>query len=156
MRAVLRAILGKMASIFPKFSRRPLKIPKSEFYTLKIRRAYHTITLLWKCCPPPPPPPGGQHKNHYEQCIKTLKEKRDIPRDLHIQEILSVYHTMTHQPHESVADFTHRFSETQDELDKLIPEIKMTAGKEIELIFAAKFRKNSFPENSNLTNCKTL
>ena len=58
---------------------------------------------------------------------------------------------MAHQPHESVADFTHRFSETQHELDKFIPGIHKTTGKEIELIFAAKFRKNSFPENSNLT-----
>ena len=57
---------------------------------------------------------------------------------------------MTHQPHESVADFTHRFSEIQHELDKLISGIHKTAGKEIELIFAAKFRKNSFPENSNV------
>ena len=77
-----------------------------------------------------------------------MKENRGIPRDQQIRELLSVYHTMTHQPHESVADFTHRFSETQHELDKLIPGIHKTA--------AAKFRKNSFPENSNLTNCKTL
>ena len=85
-----------------------------------------------------------------------MKEKRGIPRDQQIRVLLSVYHTMIHQPHVSVADFTHRFSETQHELDKLIPRIHKTAGKEIELIFAAKFRKNSFPENSNLTNCKTL
>ena len=85
-----------------------------------------------------------------------MKEKRGISRDQQIGELLSVYHTMTHQPHESVADFTHRFSEIQHELDKLIPGIHKTAGKEIELIFAAKFRKNSFPENSNLTNWKTL
>ena len=85
-----------------------------------------------------------------------MKEKRGIPRDQQIRELLSVYHKMTHQPHESVADFTHRFSETQHELDKLIPGIHKTAGKEIEHIFAAKFRKNSFLENSNLTNCKTL
>ena len=105
---------------------------------------------------PPPPGGGGGYKNHYEQCIKILKEKRGIPRDQQVPELLSVYHTMTHQPLESVADFTHRFSETQDELDKLIPGIHKTAGKEIERIFAVKFRKNSFPENSNLTNCKTL
>ena len=43
---------------------------------------------------------------------------------------------MTQQPNESVADFAHRFSETQHELDKLIPGIHKTAGKEIELIFA--------------------
>ena len=74
---------------------------------------------------------------------QTLKEKRGIPRDQQIRELLSVYHTMTHQPHESVADFTHRFSGThvQHELDKLIPGIHKTACKEIELIFAAKFRE---------------
>ena len=85
-----------------------------------------------------------------------MKEKRGIPRYQQIRELSSVYHMMTHQPHESVADFTHRFSETQHELGKLIPRIHKTAGKEIEHIFAVKFRKNSFPENSNLTNCKTL
>ena len=83
----------------------------------------------------PPPPGEEQYKNHCEQCIKTLKEKRGIPRDQQIREFLSVYHTMTHQPHESVADFTHRFSETQHELEKLIPGIHETAGKEIELIY---------------------
>ena len=77
-----------------------------------------------------------QYKKHYEQCIKTLKEKRGIPCDQQIRELLSVYHTMTQQPNESVADFTHRFSETRHKLDKLIPEIHKTAGKEIELIFA--------------------
>ena len=141
-----------MASIFQKFSRRPEKIPKSKFYTLKIRRAYPSLYSGSARSPPPP----GEYKNHCEQCIKTLKENRGVPRDQQIRELLSVYHTMTHQPHESVADFTHRFSETQYELDKLIPGIHKTAGKGIELIIAAKLRKNSFPENSNLTNCKTL
>ena len=51
---------------------------------------------------------------------------------------------MTYQPHESVADFTHRFSEIQHELDKLIPGIDETAGKEIELIFAANFERTRF------------
>ena len=85
-----------------------------------------------------------------------MKEKLGIPRDQQIRELLSVYHTITRQPHESGADFTHRFSETRHELDKLIPGIHKTAGKEIELTFAARFRKNSFPENSKLINCKTL
>ena len=87
---------------------------------------------------------------------QNFERKGSIPRDQQILELLSVYHTMTHQPHESVADFTHQFSETQHELDKLIPGIHKTAGKEIKLLFAAKFQKNSFPDNSNLTNCKTL
>ena len=62
-----------------------------------------------------------------------MKEKRGIPRDQQIRELLSVYHMMIQQPNESVA---HRFSETQHERDKLIPGIRKTAGKEIELIFA--------------------
>ena len=77
-----------------------------------------------------------QYRKHYEHCIKTLKEKCGIPRDQQIRELLSVYHTMTQQPNESVADFAHRLSETQHELDKLIPGIHKTARKEIELIFA--------------------
>ena len=48
---------------------------------------------------------------------------------------------MTHQPHESVADFTHRFSETQHELDNLIPGIHKTAGKEIELYICSEISK---------------
>ena len=35
-----------------KFSRRPQKIPKSVFYTLKDTTSI-PITLLWKCPPPP-------------------------------------------------------------------------------------------------------
>ena len=50
-----------------------------------------------------------QYKKHYEQCIKTLKEKHGIPCDQQIRELLSVYHIMTQQPNESVTDFTHRF-----------------------------------------------
>ena len=45
---ILRAVLGKMASIFQqKSSRRPYKISKSEFYTLKNMTSI-PITLLWK------------------------------------------------------------------------------------------------------------
>ena len=53
-----------------------------------------------------------QYKNNYEHCIKTLIEKRGIPQDQQIRELLLVYHTMTQQPNKSVADFAHRFSET--------------------------------------------
>ena len=51
LRAVFNDVLEKMASIFQKFSRRPLKIPKSEFYTLK-NTTNIPITLLWKSPPP--------------------------------------------------------------------------------------------------------
>ena len=76
------------------------------------------ITLLWKS----PPPPRGRNKNHYEQCIKTLKEKCGIPHDQQIRELLSVYHTMTHQPHESVADFTIDFQKHNMNLINLFQE----------------------------------
>ena len=70
-----------------------------------------------------------------------MKEKRGIPRDQQIRELLSVYHTMTHQPHESVADFTHRFSETQHELDILISGIHKTAGKENQAYICSEILK---------------
>ena len=92
----------------------------------------------------PPAPGGGQYKNQYEQCIKTLKEKRGIPRGQQVRELLSVYHMMTHQPHESVSDFTHPFSETQHELDKLIPRIHKTAGKESNLYLQRNFERTCF------------
>ena len=72
---------------------------------------------------------------------QTLKEKRGIPLDQQIRELLSVYYTMTQQPHESVADFTHRFLETQHELDRLIPGIYKTAGKEIESYICSEILK---------------
>ena len=140
-----------MASIFQTFFKRPYKNTKIRILYPK-KYDEHTYHLILEV----PPGRGAQYKNHYEQCIKTLKEKRGIPPDQQIRELLSVYHTMTHQPHESVADFTYRFLETQHELDKLIPGIRKPVGKEIVLLLAAKLRKNSFPENSNLTNCKTL
>ena len=131
--AIFRAVLGKWLP----FSKNFPKDPKNNKIRILYPKRYdeHTYYFTLEV----PPPRGGQYKNHYEQCIKTLKEKRGIPRDQQIRELLSVYHTMTHQPHESVADFTHRFSETQRELDKLIPGIHKAAGKEIELIFATKF-----------------
>ena len=47
---------------------------------------------------------------------------------------------MCQQANESVADFAHRFRETQHELEKLLPPIHRTPDKdgntELELIFA--------------------
>ena len=97
-----------------------------------------------------------QYKNNYEQCIKTLKEKRGIPRDQQIRELLLVYHTMTQQPNKSVADFAHRFSETQHELDKLIPGIHKTSGQEIKLIFAFVNKLRSEISNDKLQEIRDL
>ena len=65
-------------------------------------------------------------------CIETLKEKRGLPKDQQIHELLETYYTMKQNPRESVADFAHRFCETQHNLDKLIPKIH----SELELLYA--------------------
>ena len=98
---LFESYFGKNGFHFPKIFQKTLKNTKIR---ILYRRAY--LSLYFGSAPRPPPP-GGQYKNHYEQCIKTLKEKRGIPCYQQIREILSVYHTMTHRPHESVADFTH-------------------------------------------------
>ena len=56
----------------------------------------------------------------YEMCVTTLKAKRSKPQDQQLQELLSIYYTMRQQNDESVADFAHRFTETQNELEKLL------------------------------------
>ena len=66
-----------------------------------------------------------------------MKAKRGVPTDQQIRELLGQYYTMKQQPRESVADFSHRFSEVQHELEKLIPGIhRTTDGTELELIHA--------------------
>ena len=62
----------------------------------------------------------------YAQCVTALKAKRGKPRDQQLWELLSTSHTMCQQRQESVADFAHRFTETQNELEKLLPKIYRT------------------------------
>ena len=62
----------------------------------------------------------------YAQCVTALKAKRGKPRDQQLWELLSTYYTMSQQRQESVADFAHRFTETQNELEKLLPKIYRT------------------------------
>ena len=74
-----------------------------------------------------------------------MKEKRGIPRDQQIRELLSVYHTMTHQPHESVADFTHRFSETGNmNLRNLFQEFIRPPAKKSNLYLQRNFERTRF------------
>ena len=87
----MRAILGKNSFHFPKKIPEDLKIPKSEFDTLKDTTSIPINFTLEV----PPEGGGGQYKNHYEQCIKTLKEKLGIPRDQQIREPLSVIYDDT-------------------------------------------------------------
>ena len=97
------------------------------------------MTLLWKCLPP-----GGQYKNHYEQCIKTLKEKRGIPRDQRIRELSSVYHTMTHQPDESVADSPIDFQKHNMNLINLFQEFIRPPAKKSNLYLQRNFERTRF------------
>ena len=62
----------------------------------------------------------------YETCVTALKAKRGKPRDQQQRELLSAYYTMRQQNDESVADFAHRFTETQNELEKLLANIHRT------------------------------
>ena len=86
-----------------------------------------------KCSP-------SEFQQLYEACINALKAKRGKPRDHQLRELLGTYNTMCQQANESVADFAHRFRETQHELEKLLPAIHRTPDKdgntEVELIFA--------------------
>ena len=72
--------------------------------------------------------------------VTALKAKRGKPRDQQLWELLSTYYTMCQQCQESVADFAHRFTEMQNELEKLLPKIHRTpdadGNTEVELITA--------------------
>ena len=66
-----------------------------------------------------------------------VKEKRGKPQDQKIRELLSAYYTMQQGKNEYVPNFAHRFSETQHQLEKYIPNVHKTSdGSEIELIRA--------------------
>ena len=78
-----------------------------------------------------------EYEHYCKACVTVLKAKRGIPQDQQIRELLAQYYTMKQHPRESVADFSHRFSEVQNELEKLIPGIHRTKdGSELELIHA--------------------
>ena len=84
----------------------------------------------------------------YQTCVNALKTKRGKPRDQQLRDLLGAYYTMQQQPNESVADFAHRFTETQHELEKLLPKIHRAAdadgNDEVELIysFSIKLKKS--------------
>ena len=84
----------------------------------------------------------------YQTCVTALKTKRGKPRDQQLRDLLGAYYTMQQQPNESVADFAHRFTETQHELEKLLPRIHRAAdadgNDEVELIysFSIKLKKS--------------
>ena len=71
----------------------------------------------------------------YDKCLTRLTTQRGIPKEQQIRQLLSTYYSMSQQKLESVADFAHRFLETQHCLEKLIPAIHR-AGGDIELMHA--------------------
>ena len=81
-----------------------------------------------------------EHYIHFTNCITLLKEKRGIPHDQQIRDLLSQYYTIKQAQRESVADFSHRFSEVQNELEKLIPGIHRIADGELKLIHAVSIK----------------
>ena len=84
----------------------------------------------------------------YQTCVTALETKRGKPRDQQLRDLLGACYTMHQQPNESVADFAHRFTETQHELEKLLPKIHRAAdadgNDEVELIysFSIKLKKS--------------
>ena len=65
-----------------------------------------------------------------------LKQQHGIPRDQQIRNLLATYYSMSQQPTESVADFSHRFLETQHSLEKLLPGIHRSSSGDLEIIHA--------------------
>ena len=49
--------------------------------------------------------------------------KHGKPRDQQIRDLLHQYYTMEQTTKESVAEFANRFTQTQFELEKLVPNI---------------------------------
>ena len=54
-----------------------------------------------------------EYRTYFTECLKTLHEKRGKPKDTQIRKLLATYYIIYQRPHESVADFAHRFCEVQ-------------------------------------------
>ena len=65
----------------------------------------------------------GEFVKYFDACVETLRTKRGKPRDQQIRDLLHQYYTMRQGNKESVAEFANRFSQTQFELENLVPNI---------------------------------
>ena len=86
----------------------------------------------------------SEFKAYFDTIKQILLQRRGIPKEQQIRELLAEYYRMVQAPQELVSDFAHRFSDVQIELTKLIPGIHMTPkGEDLELqyAFAIKLRK---------------
>ena len=71
-------------------------------------------------------------------------QRRGIPKEQQIRELLAEYYRMIQGPQELASDFAHRFCDIQTELNKFIPGIHMTPKEEdieLQYAFAIKLRK---------------
>ena len=110
--------------VLPHYMGKDLKIIRS---TIKILGNVFILGAdIEKCSP-------SEFQQHYEACINAFKAKRGKPRDHQLRELFGTYYTMCQQANESVADFAHRFRETQHELEKLLPAIHQGASLSLPL-----------------------
>ena len=89
------------------------------------------------------------HLDWFNHCLRSLAAQRGIPKDQQIQTLLSQYYSIQQHRTESVADFSHCFTETQHALEKLIPGIhRPSPGNDTELIhaFVLKLRPDLFKD----------
>ena len=86
----------------------------------------------------------SEFKAYFDTIKQVLLQRRGIPKEQQIRELLAEYYRMVQGPEELVSDFAHQFCDVQTELIKLIPGIHMTPkGEDIELqyAFAIKLHK---------------
>ena len=86
----------------------------------------------------------SEFKAYFDTIKQILLQRRGIPKEQQIRELLAEYYRMGQGPQELVSDFAHQFWDVQTELNKLIPGIHMTPkgeGIELQYAFAIKLRK---------------
>ena len=86
----------------------------------------------------------SEFKAYFDTIKQILLQRRGIPKEQQIRELLAEYYRMVQGPQELVSEFAHRFCDVKTELTKFIPGIHMTPeGEDIELqyAFAIKLRK---------------
>ena len=65
----------------------------------------------------------AEFTKYFDACVGTLRTKRGKWRDQQIRDLLHQYYTMQQGNKESVAEFVNGFTQTQLELEKLVPNI---------------------------------
>ena len=79
---------------------------------------------------------SAEHVELFERCVNNLLQLRGVPRDQQIRNLLATYYAMAQQPKECISDFSHRFLETQNSLEKLLPGIHRSSSGDMEIIHA--------------------